>query len=41
VTVLRATGRDSRHRGVDLTAMPYYAWQNRGRSAMTVWLNEP
>ena len=40
VTVLRAKGEDSQHRGVDLTAVPYYAWQNRGRSAMTVWLNE-
>ena len=24
-----------------LTAIPYYAWQNRGKSAMTVWIREP
>jgi len=40
VTVLHAKGRDSRQRGVDLTAVPYYAWQNRGPGAMTVWVNE-
>jgi len=40
VTVLHAKGKDSRHRGVALTAVPYYAWQNRGPGAMTVWVNE-
>ena len=38
VTVLRAKGRDSRQRGVDLTAVPYYAWCNRGPGQMVVWL---
>jgi len=23
-----------------MTAIPYYAWANRQRGAMTVWLNE-
>jgi DUF1680 family protein len=23
-----------------MTAVPYYAWANRGRAAMTVWINE-
>jgi hypothetical protein len=25
---------------VTMTAVPYYAWANRGRAAMTVWINE-
>lgn len=40
VTVLRTTGRDDQQRGVDLTAVPYYTWQNRDPGAMTVWVNE-
>ena len=40
VTVLCAKGEDSQQRGVDLTAVPYYAWANRGTGAMTVWVNE-
>ena len=40
VTVLRTTGKDSRQRHVDLTAVPYYAWANRGAGAMTVWIDE-
>ena len=38
VTVLRAKGKDSQQRGVDLTAVPYYAWCNRGPGQMVVWL---
>jgi DUF1680 family protein len=40
VTVLRAAGLDEKERRVELTAVPYYAWQNRDRGAMTVWINE-
>jgi len=40
VTVLRATGRDDQQRDAALTAVPYYAWQNREPGAMTVWVNE-
>ncbi|MHC4165873.1 MAG: glycoside hydrolase family 127 protein [Planctomycetota bacterium] len=40
VTVLRAAGLDEKQRRLELTAVPYYAWQNRDRGAMTVWINE-
>ena len=40
VTLIRATGRDDQQRDVDLTAVPYYSWQNREPGAMTVWVNE-
>jgi len=40
VTVLRAKGKDGQQRGVDLTAVPYYAWANRASGAMTVWMDE-
>ncbi|MGB2824057.1 MAG: glycoside hydrolase family 127 protein, partial [Phycisphaerae bacterium] len=40
VTVLSATGRDDRHRPVKLTAIPYYAWQNREAGPMAVWVKE-
>ena len=29
------TGKDK------LTAVPYYTWQNRGKTPMTVWITEP
>jgi len=40
VTVLRATGRDDRQGPVNLTAIPYYAWQNREPGPMTVWIRQ-
>jgi len=40
VTVLRAKGKDRQQRGVDLTAVPCYAWANRSPGAMTVWMDE-
>jgi len=40
VTVLRGQGvAEGSH--VALTAVPYYAWANRDRSPMTVWISEP
>ena len=33
-------GLDDGRQGVALTAVPYYAWQNRESGAMTVWINE-
>ena len=40
VTVLRAVGRDGQQQGVQLTAVPYYAWANREPGSMTVWIRE-
>jgi len=40
VTVLRTTARDDQRRDVELTAVPYYAWQNCEPGAMTVWVDE-
>jgi len=40
VTVLTTTGQDDQQRDVDLTAVPYYAWQNRQPGMMTVWIQE-
>jgi len=40
VTVLRGAGTDGQQRPVSLTAIPYYAWQNREPGAMTVWVRE-
>ena len=40
VTVLQGQGLDDQHRPVTLTAIPYYAWTNRSRGAMTVWMDE-
>jgi len=40
VTVLQGKGLDARHRPVALTAVPYYAWTNREKGAMTIWINE-
>ncbi len=40
VMVLRATGHDGQQNPIALTALPYYAWQNREPGPMTVWVNE-
>jgi len=40
VTVLQGKATAAAETPVSLTAIPYYAWQNRGRSPMTVWVNE-
>jgi hypothetical protein len=32
------SGPAPRSRGVELTAIPYYAWANRARAPMTVWI---
>jgi len=40
VTVLQGKALDDRQRPVTLTAVPYYAWANREKGAMTVWIDE-
>ena len=40
VTVLRADALADGERPVRLTAVPYYAWANREKSPMTVWVGE-
>jgi hypothetical protein len=40
VTVLHGTGLADENRDVEFTAVPYYAWQNRGIHEMTAWLIE-
>lgn len=40
VTVLQGKGLDDRQRPVTLTAVLYYAWANRKKGAMTIWINE-
>ncbi|MDP7302400.1 MAG: glycoside hydrolase family 127 protein, partial [Pirellulaceae bacterium] len=40
VTVLRGKGLADDRQSVEFTAVPYYAWQNRGIDEMTVWLIE-
>ena len=40
VTVLQGKGLDDHGRSVPLTAIPYYAWTNRTKGAMTIWMNE-
>jgi DUF1680 family protein len=40
VTVIRTTGIDDQHRKVSLTAVPYYAWANREKGPMAIWINE-
>lgn len=41
VTVLQGQALADAQRPVTLTAVPYYAWANRERGAMTVWIGEP
>jgi len=40
VTVIRAAGFDEKKTPVILTAIPYFAWANREKGPMTVWINE-
>jgi DUF1680 family protein len=40
VSVLLGQALDAAQRPVPLTAVPYYAWQNRAKGAMTVWIQE-
>jgi len=40
VTVIRGKGLAGGKRPADFTAVPYYAWQNRGVGQMAVWLIE-
>lgn len=40
VTILQGTALANGDRPVTLTAIPYYAWANRERGAMTVWIDE-
>jgi hypothetical protein len=40
LTVLTTTGRNRQGQAVKLTAIPYYAWTNRGKSPMNLWLHE-
>ncbi len=41
ITVLQGKALDGDQRPINLTAMPYYAWQNRDKGAMTVWIRKP
>jgi hypothetical protein len=40
VTVLQGSALAEGHRPVTLTAVPYYAWANREKGAMTGWVDE-
>jgi DUF1680 family protein len=40
VTVLQSNALADAERPVTLTAVPYYAWANREKGAMTVWVDE-
>jgi DUF1680 family protein len=40
VTVLTGKGIAEGGKEVEFTAIPYYAWQNRGPGAMAVWIRE-
>lgn len=40
VTVLKGEAIYEGRRPTQITAIPYYAWQNRGKSAMMVWIQE-
>jgi DUF1680 family protein len=40
VTVVKTTGLDSEGDPVGLTGIPYFAWANRGKAPMNLWLNE-
>lgn len=40
VTVLTGKALDAEGKPVELTAVPYYAWANREKSQMTVWIEE-
>lgn len=40
VTVIHAPGLDEKKTPVTLTAIPYFAWANREKGPMTVWIHE-
>jgi hypothetical protein len=40
VTVLEGQGVDEKQNSIALTAVPYYAWQNREKGAMNVWIRQ-
>lgn len=40
VTVIRTTGLDATGKPVALTAIPYLAWANRGKTPMNLWMRE-
>lgn len=41
VTVLEGKGLDDKQALVNLTAIPYFAWMNREKGPMTVWIKQP
>jgi len=41
VSVLLGEAQDGNGEPVTLTAVPYYAWCNREKGSMTVWIDEP
>jgi DUF1680 family protein len=41
VTVLEGMASTDDRKPVPLTAVPYYAWQNRHKGAMTIWIQQP
>jgi DUF1680 family protein len=40
ITVLEGEALADGSKPVKVTAIPYYAWQNRSKGAMTVWIQE-
>jgi DUF1680 family protein len=38
VTVIHTTGQDEQGKPVKLTAIPYFAWANRGKTPMNLWM---
>ncbi len=40
VTVIKTTGVNADGNKVELTAIPYFAWANRGMSPMNLWINQ-
>ncbi|MCH7228718.1 hypothetical protein MLD59_21430, partial [Verrucomicrobiaceae bacterium E54] len=40
VTVVRATAMNAEGKPVTLTGIPYYAWANRHKMPMNLWLKE-
>jgi len=40
LTVITGSALDDKKSAVAMTAIPYYAWANRDKGAMTVWLKE-
>ncbi len=40
VTVIEGKGTDDKQTPINLTAVPYFAWQNREKGAMTVWIQQ-